>query len=477
MTNVCNAVSDSYVQEVIEAQNTPELPTDHLLCADGQQASNEPCIEGNAQDQALANTTDSSVQAEVLTSDALVSAAQQVAEPKQKTVRKTGAQSEIWEDSTGLVRVSTHVNGTFDVLYKTPQVSVPVWDHMILAVLHGVIMALSNDGSKPESICRYKDPADTSRAATFMVAALREFPEFAYEKVADLGDGLARVLGDTYAAMSTDRKNQLATTIQSILVSGSVLKNEIDQASGLVTVAAQFDDKVLKVRLTGKIPAGIAGTLRVPYDVVTERTKQTFYRERTNNAPRDKVGRLENKKPWELGVKAAGQENENKGVKEELEQLMGELNQVQQRVNSLITRNNVNKEKIEKVKAERKPRFQDGKFDTSGDKFTNADERAGDTRTPSSKAKGNRGEKLARGMTTSAYHMDDHAFQSSDASTVVAFDAHVKKAVVEHVQNGDVHAALGDNLRQKNNKPKSYKVGDDLKSAFADKLKSALQSK
>lgn len=400
---------------------------------------------------------------------------------KEKTPRKPVSQSEIWEDSTGLVRVSTHVNGTFDVLYKTPQVSVPVWDHMVLAVLHGVIMALSNDGNKPESICRYKDPADTSRAATFMTALMGEFPEFGYEKVLDLGDGLARVLGGTYSAMSAERKNQLSATFQSILVSGSVLKNEIDQASGLVTMAAQFGEKVLKVRLTGKIPVGIAGTLRVPYQAIQNNTATRSARVYNNSTRKPVVKEQSKIEP----------SNSYENLKQDLTALLDTATRLKQtllaEMDSIgVVANNV-PDGRGKVKVERKPRFQDGKFDTSGDKFTNANELSDSTRAPSSKAKGGRGksngnaghgEKFARGMTPSIQYMDDSPVASSGAGTLVTFDtAAVVNAVKEHVQRGDVHAALGDPLPNNNKQRKSYTVGDEVKSAFADKLKNALQSK
>lgn len=432
--------------------------------------------------------------------------------------------SEVYEDPYGVVRITTHVNGTFDVMYRPPHWTGQdeTWGQMIVMILAGVVTSLRTRNAQIDGVCHYKDPSDNLRAEVFLSNLAAAFPEFtpltaisqwdsAFSAITDGVCGASLItINDGMQLMSQARFRQLEESFQSILVSGSVIHNGAENASGLVTVAAKFGEKIFKVRLTGKIPQRIAEVLRMPYDIVMEdRVKQESRpprREQVKDTVQNEYRQVQNKKQSrQLGpiLKATENNQKSQTTLEELDQLLEEAAQVQQKIGGLIDRAKTNREKIEKVKAERKPRFQNGKFDTSGDKFTNFNSNAGNV----SVKKNNRfndgvrslGSFLREAQDNSKLMADlkneqasrDKAQQSVDnennlannnlnggipAEEMMAIgNIAMAAAVTDHLQSENKNLPLGEDLVQKKKPRQTYKTGEaDVKSDFADKLRGAL---
>lgn len=175
--------------------------------------------------------------------------------------------------SQELVQILRHANGSFDVLYNQPPNDVPEagWMYQVVAVLRGVVMSVVNRDNNNESACHYRDGADYNRAVVFLNQMHESFPELQelqellvdpnYSDLMDFYDPIVNLL----RSMSQSRRAQFCASFQTILLSSSVVTNNVGVARGLVTVTALFGEKQVKVRLTGKIPEGIAEVLRAPY--------------------------------------------------------------------------------------------------------------------------------------------------------------------------------------------------------------------
>jgi hypothetical protein len=170
-----------------------------------------------------------------------------------------------------LVQILRHANGSFDVLYNQPPEYHPGWMDQIVAVLRGVVMSVVNRDNLNENACHYRDGADYNRAVVFLNQMHESFPELQElqellkdPRYSDLMDFFTPI---TYllSSMSQSRLEQFCASFQTILLSSSTVANDVSSARGLVTVTALFGGKPVKVRLTGKIPGSIAGVLRTPY--------------------------------------------------------------------------------------------------------------------------------------------------------------------------------------------------------------------
>lgn len=170
-----------------------------------------------------------------------------------------------------LVQILSHANGTFDVLYNVPEHYESGWGNLVLAVLTGVCTHIANKDGIVEDACHYRDVSDLVRARKFMEEVAVRVPTLSLFR--DLTENFSTrpiksgVL-DLGLLADFDLED-FSMSIQSILLSGSVLTNPVENSRGLVTVTAKFGEEIFKVRLTGFIPKAIAEVLRRPYEYVT----------------------------------------------------------------------------------------------------------------------------------------------------------------------------------------------------------------
>ena len=224
-----------------------------------------------------------------------------------------------------LVQILSHANGTFDVLYNVPEHYENGWGNLVLAVLTGVCTHIANQHNDTEDACYYRDASDLVRARKFMDEVAVRFPKF----------GLSMILSESFSSCSIKSGVldlelfadidlvDFSMSIQSILLSGSVLTNPVENSRGLVTVTAKFGEEVFKVRLTGFIPKAIAEVLRKPYEYVRNTTRESFQRVEQGNVKPARTSR---------GWVQKQIQTEVIGMISEVAGMIGALNDIQNRL-------------------------------------------------------------------------------------------------------------------------------------------------